>query len=105
MAQYGKGEYWDERYTRDTEPFDWYQRWAGIRDTLVEYVKPSMNILNIGSGNSRLSEEMFDEGFKNITNIDTSSVAIKAMKEKYKDKEGRRRGGWSGCMVLFLFVC
>ena len=32
MAQYGKTSYWDERYTKDPEPFDWYQRYSGIRD-------------------------------------------------------------------------
>lgn len=88
MAQYGKQEYWDERYTRDPEPFDWYQRWSGIRDVLTEYIKPTQNILVIGAGNSRLSEEMFDEGFAQITNIDTSLVAVKAMQDKYKDKDG-----------------
>lgn len=34
MAQYGRSEYWDERYTRDPEPFDWYQRWAGLKDVI-----------------------------------------------------------------------
>lgn len=33
-----------------------------------------------------LSEEMFEEGYQNITNIDISHVVIKAMVEKYKDK-------------------
>ena len=32
MAQYGKVAYWDVRYTKDPEPFDWYQRYSGIRD-------------------------------------------------------------------------
>eukprot|EP00747_Dinoflagellata_sp_TGD_P161817 gnl/TRDRNA2_/TRDRNA2_178756_c0_seq1.p1 gnl/TRDRNA2_/TRDRNA2_178756_c0~~gnl/TRDRNA2_/TRDRNA2_178756_c0_seq1.p1 ORF type:complete len:211 (-),score=45.93 gnl/TRDRNA2_/TRDRNA2_178756_c0_seq1:119-751(-) len=88
MAQYGKPEYWEERYTRDPEPFDWYQRWAGLKDTFNEYVKPDHNILMAGSGNSRLSEEMYEEGFHNITNIDISRVVIQAMQEKYRDKQG-----------------
>jgi len=86
MAQYGKSEYWEERYTRDPEPFDWYQRWAGLKDTLMEYVTPQNTILMLGAGNSRLSEEMYEEGFHNITNIDISLVVTKAMQEKYKDK-------------------
>jgi len=40
----------------------------------------------VGSGNSRLSEEMFEEGYSNITNIDISNVCVKAMKDKYKEK-------------------
>mmetsp|Transcript_115217 Transcript_115217/g.223910 ORF Transcript_115217/g.223910 Transcript_115217/m.223910 type:complete len:211 (+) Transcript_115217:65-697(+) len=88
MAQYGKAEYWEERYTRDPEPFDWYQRWAGLKDTLLEYIQQSHQILMLGAGNSRLSEEMYEEGFQNITNIDVSTVVIKAMSEKYRDKPG-----------------
>ncbi|CAD7949163.1 unnamed protein product [Amoebophrya sp. A120] len=88
MAQYGKQDYWDERYTRDPEPFDWYQRWSGIRDIIAPLLKPTSTILIVGAGNSRMAEEMFDEGFANITNIDSSAVAMKAMAEKYKDKTG-----------------
>ena len=33
-----------------------------------------------------MSEEMFDEGYQNITNIDISKVVVKAMNEKYKEK-------------------
>ena len=45
-----------ERYTRDPEPFDWYQRWAGLKDTFSEFAQPSNAILMLGCGNSRLSE-------------------------------------------------
>ena len=88
MAQYGKSEYWEERYTRDPEPFDWYQRWAGLKDILLEYVTTQNTILMLGAGNSRLSEEMYEEGFHNITNIDSSLVVTKAMQEKYREKPG-----------------
>ena len=45
MAQYGKTSYWDERYTKDPEPFDWYQRYSGVRDLVNQYVK-LYNIIN-----------------------------------------------------------
>ena len=32
MAQYGKAEYWEDRYQKDKEPFDWYQRWSGFKE-------------------------------------------------------------------------
>merc|ERR1712066_931736 len=57
-------------------------------ETISEYLKPDHKILNLGAGNSRLSEEMYEEGFHNITNIDISMVVIKAMQEKYNDKPG-----------------
>mmetsp|Transcript_14963 Transcript_14963/g.47710 ORF Transcript_14963/g.47710 Transcript_14963/m.47710 type:complete len:213 (+) Transcript_14963:14-652(+) len=87
MAQYGKSVYWDERYTKDPEPFDWYQRYSGIKDILAQHVKKEDAILMVGAGNSRLSEEMYDDGFRNIENIDISKVVIEQMEEKYKDRD------------------
>jgi len=86
MAQYGKTSYWDERYTKDPEPFDWYQRYSGIKDLIAQYVKKSDNILMSGAGNSRLSEDMYDDGYTTIANIDISRVCIDQMIEKYRDK-------------------
>jgi len=88
MAQYGKAEYWEDRYKRDVEPFDWYQRWAGLKDTFIEFVQPSHSILMLGSGNSRLSEEMYEEGYQNLTNIDVSQFIVDMMAKKYSDKPG-----------------
>ena len=53
MAQYGKPEYWEDRYQKDKEPFDWYQRYSGLKDIVTQYVQPTQNILNVGCGNSR----------------------------------------------------
>ncbi len=69
---------------RDPEPFDWYQRFSGLKDIITTHVDKGHRILNVGAGNSRLSEEMFEEGYTQITNIDISNVCIKAMKDKYK---------------------
>jgi 2-polyprenyl-3-methyl-5-hydroxy-6-metoxy-1,4-benzoquinol methylase len=33
----------------------------------------------VGAGNSRLSEEMAEEGYNNITNIDICGLIVKAM--------------------------
>lgn len=63
MSQYGKVEYWEERYTkyvmvwwRDPEPFDWYQRFNGLKELIQANIMPEHRILNVGAGNSRLSE-------------------------------------------------
>ena len=34
-----------------------------------------------------MSEDMYDAGFKNITNVDFSKVCIKSMQEKYIDRD------------------
>ena len=38
---------------RDTEPFDWYQRYEGIKNVLERYVQPTHKVLMSGAGNSR----------------------------------------------------
>ena len=86
MAQYGKPEYWENKYKDCTEKFDWYQRYSGVKDIVTQYISPSFQILNIGCGNSRMSEEMYEEGYENITNIDISKSVIDSMAEEYKDK-------------------
>ena len=86
MAQYGKPEYWEDRYQKDKEPFDWYQRYTGIKDIVTQYIQPSFQILNLGCGNSKLSEDMFEDGYQNITNVDISFTVIKQMQDYYKEK-------------------
>jgi hypothetical protein len=39
-------------FRRDPEPFDWYQRFSGLKDLIAEVVKPDDKILNLGCGNS-----------------------------------------------------
>lgn len=53
---------------------------------ITTHIDKASRVLNAGSGNSRLSEEMFEEGYGNLTNIDISNVCVKAMKDKYKEK-------------------
>jgi SAM-dependent methyltransferase len=88
-ASYGKPEYWDSRYTQDPEPLEWHQlTWAGLKDVFAPFLKKEAQIINLGCGNSRLSEEMWDDGYRMITNIDVSGVVINQMKEKYANKQG-----------------
>lgn len=47
-------------WLRDPEPFDWYQRFSGLKDIVTTHIDKANRILNVGSGNSRLSEEMFE---------------------------------------------
>ncbi|KAL1745842.1 S-adenosyl-L-methionine-dependent methyltransferase [Schizophyllum fasciatum] len=85
--EYGSKEYWDARYSKeDEEPnFDWCQNYANVA-AIFRYLIPdeTAKILMLGCGNSRLSEDMYDDGYCNITNIDYSPVVIEQM--------GRRHG-------------
>ena len=90
MRDYGLASYWDQRYAADEEgAFDWYQGW----ETLERYLKPFLSadpdfeVLIPGCGNSRLGAALYDAGYMNITNVDSSSVVISQMTDRYADKE------------------
>ncbi|EGR34600.1 protein kinase domain protein [Ichthyophthirius multifiliis] len=118
MNQYGNPQYWEDRYqryfkffqiwhkikkkSREADPFDWYQRFKGLKNLIQQYITSESVILNVGAGSSskkeqqfqyiiniqkkELSEELYDEGYLNITNIDISQTVIKNMQEKYSDR-------------------
>ncbi|KAL4493561.1 hypothetical protein ABPG72_004054 [Tetrahymena utriculariae] len=84
-SHYGKIEYWEKRYQTNTKPFDWYQNYDGVKDIITQYINKSTRILNVGCGSSLLSEEMYFEGYKNITNVDYSNNLIKHLIERYSE--------------------
>ncbi|KAI5405502.1 hypothetical protein KIW84_052331 [Lathyrus oleraceus] len=83
---YGESWYWDNRYTNEPGPFDWYQKYITLAPIINLYVPPNQSILVVGSGNSAFSEGMVDEGgYTDVVNIDISSVVIDAMQNKYRN--------------------
>lgn len=66
MPQYGDASYWDKRYAQyEGSTFDWLETYASLKSVLAEFLKPDSKILILGCGNAVLSEEMYDDGFKN----------------------------------------
>lgn len=88
MASYGTVGYWEDRYRRDPDYFDWFQRYAGLKELFSKYLRKGDAILNIGCGSSRLSEEMYDDGYSSIANIDFAAPVIEQMTARNKDKKG-----------------
>ncbi|EFJ28149.1 hypothetical protein SELMODRAFT_94369 [Selaginella moellendorffii] len=81
---YGEASYWDNRYKNDSSTFDWYQRYAGLSALLQKYVPKTSRILMVGCGNAAISEDMVNDGYQEIVNIDISTVVIEAMHQKYQ---------------------
>lgn len=79
MPNYGDPKYWDKRYSdNEGTVFDWLEDYQSLKPLLDEFIpnKETARILIIGCGNAPLSEDMYDDGYKNIFNIDISSVVI-----------------------------
>jgi SAM-dependent methyltransferase len=82
---YGTKQYWDDRYSRDAlgQCFDWFKSYKDIAHLIsAEIPDKSARILMLGCGNSSLSEEMWDDGYQNIVNVDYSSVVITNMQQR-----------------------
>ncbi|KAK9933113.1 hypothetical protein M0R45_020321 [Rubus argutus] len=78
LGDFTSKENWDKFFTiRGTEDaFEWYAEWSELRDPLLSHLPPKPQILVPGCGSSRLSDHLYDAGFKSITNIDFSKVVI-----------------------------
>uniref|UniRef100_A0A0N5BX12 Methyltransf_11 domain-containing protein n=1 Tax=Strongyloides papillosus TaxID=174720 RepID=A0A0N5BX12_STREA len=73
--KYSTESYWNERF-KDEESYEWIADFETFSDVLLKYLDPNDKILHIGCGNSQLSQRLYDKGFKNITNLDFSSVVV-----------------------------
>ncbi|KZP01579.1 S-adenosyl-L-methionine-dependent methyltransferase [Calocera viscosa TUFC12733] len=86
--KFGKKEYWDQRYREEAEgTFDWFKAYDEISSVIHELI-PSRDaeILMLGCGNSTLSEDMYDDSYHRITNIDYSGVVIEQMTARHSEK-------------------
>ena len=63
-----------------------YGEYTDLCGILHKYIKQTEKVLNIGCGNSTLTEDMHDVGYKNIINIDISETAIRHMTERNATK-------------------
>ena len=93
MPNYGDPGYWDQRYKeQEGTTFDWLEDFESIRPLIEQVVQPNLDtiestskegnergklkILNLGCGNSVMCEEMYDQGFTEIYNVDISDIVI-----------------------------
>ncbi|KAH7815386.1 putative Endothelin-converting enzyme 2 B (Ece2B) [Monocercomonoides exilis] len=81
MGQYGEQKYWEERYNTEQAPFDWYLRYQHLKPLLAPFMTDESCILDIGCGSSKLAEELYDDGKKNIKCIDYSANIINKMQD------------------------
>ncbi|KAF7457076.1 spermine/spermidine synthase family,related protein [Cryptosporidium felis] len=74
--------------------FEWYGDFESLRNLLLGSLGESggseldrKRILHVGCGNSTLATKLYDEGFRNITNIDFSREVIEVMRERNKKRK------------------
>ncbi|XP_020100712.1 endothelin-converting enzyme 2 [Ananas comosus] len=84
-AAYLDPRYWDERFSSE-EHYEWCKDYSHFRHLLRPLLSPSLSVLELGSGNSRLCEELRREGVVDITCVDLSPVAVQRMRKRLADR-------------------
>jgi ubiquinone/menaquinone biosynthesis C-methylase UbiE len=87
VQNYAKKEYWNERFNQTDTNFDWYADWDQLSKYFIPILNPDSNILMVGCGNSKLSNQMYLSNYKNIINIDISDIVIQKMKKQYPEMD------------------
>ena len=89
MTNYADLAYWEQRYKNsENTTFDWLENYQTLKEIILplNISKEAGEILNLGCGNSEFSENMYDDGFHNIKNIDICQSVIKLMSERSKNR-------------------
>ena len=79
QSSYASQTYWDKRYTASgqDESYEWLESYATLRGILKKFLThKDIKILMLGCGNANLSADIYDDGYRNITNVDFSKVVI-----------------------------
>ena len=91
MPNYGEPTYWDRRYINQKgKTFDWLEDYTTLAPVLDNLVGRDHSILHLGCGNAELSEDMYDDGYRNMVNIDISKICIEEMTERNKHRLGMK---------------
>ncbi|CEO95425.1 Methyltransferase type 11 domain-containing protein [Plasmodiophora brassicae] len=85
-ADYHLQAYWERRYEKEPDSFEWYQNYAALKPHIYPYVseQPRTALLHVGCGNSRLGEGLYRDGITHIVNIDSCRTVIDVMNNKHK---------------------
>ncbi|KAM3876089.1 eEF1A lysine and N-terminal methyltransferase [Diretmus argenteus] len=85
--EFSSAEYWERFFKkRGEKAFEWYGDYNKLCGVLHKYIKPKDKVLVVGCGNSELSEQMFDVGYKHLTNIDISETVVTHMNQRNAER-------------------
>ncbi|XP_057550395.1 uncharacterized protein LOC130828427 [Amaranthus tricolor] len=73
--------YWDERFSKE-EHYEWLKDYSHFRHLILEHIQPNSFVLELGCGNSQLSDELYRDGIKNVTCTDLSPIAVEKVQKR-----------------------
>ncbi|XP_007239581.2 eEF1A lysine and N-terminal methyltransferase [Astyanax mexicanus] len=81
--EFSSADYWERFFRkRGEKAFEWYGDYNSLCGVLHKYIKPKDKVLVVGCGNSELSEQLYDVGYRHLTNIDISETVVSHMNQR-----------------------
>lgn len=85
--EFSSAEYWERFFKkRGEKAFEWYGDYTKLCGVLHKYIKVQHKVLVVGCGNSELSEQLYDVGYKHLTNIDISETVVTHMNQRNAER-------------------
>uniref|UniRef100_UPI0037E8E8F7 eEF1A lysine and N-terminal methyltransferase n=1 Tax=Semicossyphus pulcher TaxID=241346 RepID=UPI0037E8E8F7 len=85
--EFSSAEYWERFFKkRGEKAFEWYGDYNSLCGVLHRYIKVPDQVLVVGCGNSELSEQLYDVGYKHLTNIDISETVVTHMNQRNAER-------------------
>uniref|UniRef100_A0A1A8AC67 eEF1A lysine and N-terminal methyltransferase n=1 Tax=Nothobranchius furzeri TaxID=105023 RepID=A0A1A8AC67_NOTFU len=85
--EFSSAEYWEKFFKkRGEKAFEWYGDYNKLCGVLHKYIKVTDKVLVVGCGNSELSEQLYDVGYKHLMNIDISETVVTHMSQRNAER-------------------
>ncbi|NP_001038234.3 eEF1A lysine and N-terminal methyltransferase [Danio rerio] len=85
--EFSSADYWERFFRkRGEKAFEWYGDYNSLCGVLHKYIKPRDKVLVVGCGNSELSEQLYDVGYRQLTNIDISETVVSHMNQRNAER-------------------
>ncbi|CAM9227135.1 unnamed protein product [Heterosigma akashiwo] len=81
---YATRSYWDDFYKANSDTYEWFLEYNDLQSSLNTKVPKEHQIIMLGCGNSNLTIDMYNNGWKSISNVDYSPLVIEQMAAKHK---------------------
>lgn len=85
VAEYGRMQFWDDKYLNDTEPFEWYHPYQFFRQPILDNIPLDGLVMVAGCGSSYMVEDMVADGYEKLVGADISRVVVGQMKVRCAD--------------------
>ena len=80
---YNEKEYWNNRYEKEPNEYEWYQNWNRLKPIFTQYINSNSIVLDVGCGTSNILNELIKEGISKGIGIDFSEILISKLKNNF----------------------